>query len=155
MSFKYCISTKIWTCVSYVFYILDTVTLKKICCMEANYTRVRSCLWWKLNSAIMLETFVALHMSENTRPTHGNFIGAERTRSTKTEKYHWRTKHGRQMRLPSSVKCKCGYSIPSIWPPDMKHWNRRVHQSLVHSIIFQDLREYGQSALDEYWHAHT
>ena len=30
--------------------------------MEANYTRVRSCLWWKLNSAIMLGNFVALHI---------------------------------------------------------------------------------------------
>ena len=112
--------------VMYSIYWMETITLKKICCMNGGklYRRVRSCLWWKLNSAIMLENFVALHMSENTRPTHGNSIGAERTRSTKTEKYHWRTKSGRQMRLHSSVKYKCGYCIPRIWSADSKQRNR-------------------------------
>ena len=49
----------------------------------------------------------------------------QRPRSTKTEKYHWRTS-GRQMRLPSSVKCKCGYCIPNILPSD-KHYRTSIH----------------------------
>ena len=52
MSFKYWISTKIWTCVSYVFYILDTITLKKIYCMNGGKLYEGSVMsLMKLNSA--------------------------------------------------------------------------------------------------------
>ena len=87
--------------------------------------------WWMLilctngrYTTLFLSFIVALNIQDQEKEACQE-KHAERTRSTKTEKYHWRTS-GRQMRLPSSVKCKCGYCIPNILPAD-KHYRTSIH----------------------------
>ena len=66
---------------------------------------------------------------EYTRPTQGSLPGKTST-CRETKKYQdWKVplKNNKwQMRLPSSVKYKCGYCIPSIWPAD-KHYRTSIY----------------------------
>ena len=98
---------------SYIFYILDTITFEASCVwMEAKYRED-----WVMPREI--EYFYASACVDIIYKTNKSKL-ARKNACREKEKFHWRTENGRQIRLPTSMKCKCGFCIPGTWQADMR-----------------------------------
>ena len=108
----------------------------------------------KVKHSIMRGSVVALHTSEYTRPTQGSLPGKTRRENEKYQDWEVPLKNNKWQTDEVAQQC-----VMQVWilHYQQQPWNTEteaVHQSLVHSIIIFQQRVYGQSALDEYWHAH-